>query len=741
MSHTSLRHIWIALALVAPSAAAQVTFTEVASQVGLDFTALPGTVFPEITSNAPLQLYFGYGAAVGDYDDDGDLDAYLLSGRGHANKLYRNELSAGLDQFTDVTGAAGAFLADLGGARVAHFADLDADGDLDLVLVNDQAASGQYPGSRVFSNNGDGTFADVSGTSGFEPVGYGLCGASLADYDQDGLLDIYVSAWVNDLGSTNDIFNWVGHKHLYKNLGNFQFVEVTQQVGLVEFDASMTLGPVRVDSFTSIFTDFTGNGYPDIFVAVDHSRDRFYVNDGGVFVEQSIAVGLNHTGNDMGVTCADIDNDRDLDLYVTNITDIFQSCGYGTTQFNALHIQGPPSATLEFSEEAWQRGAYNTNWGWGVQFVDVENDADLDIFAVNGFDDLVEPHIPCGIYQTPSVLLENDGTAHFNAVMPAELANLPDDSRGLVAFDYDRDGDQDFLVTNYEAPTRLLRNDTPAPGHWLGARARQVRGNERGIGVRVDVRSSAGLTQRQVILAGESFLVGTPPEVHFGLAGVTQVEYVRAHWEDGTATTWTDVAADQFLELVQPEHLCDRDASPAINLADATAFLFDWLAEDWTADLNGDEAFDAADLQLFADCWFEHARDLQPGTNYCTSLPNSISSSGAHLGAYGSASMTANDLTLAAGPIPAGEPGLMFHGTTKVQVPFGDGLRCAAGSTVQLWPPAKADALGIVTKSVDYGTASVAPGWTRHFQCWYRDPNGGPADFNLTEGLSIKFLP
>lgn len=742
MSLPVLRRALVALSLLAPAAEGQVTFTEVAPQVGLNFTALPGQVFPEITANAALQLYFGYGAAVGDYDDDGDIDIYLLTGRGRPNQLYRNELSAGLDQFTNVTASAGAGLADMGSSRVAHFADLDADGDLDLLLINDQSGQHSYPRSRIFSNDGDGTFTDVSAGSLFEPVGWGLCGASLADYDQDGLLDIYVSAWVNDLGASSDLFNWEGHNHLYKNLGHFQFVEVTAQAGLIELDGSMTLGPVRVDSFTSIFTDFTGNGYPDLFVAVDHSRDRFYVNDGGTFVEQSIAAGMNHTGNDMGATCADLDNDRDLDIYVTNITDIFGSCGYGTTQFNALHIQAAPSGGLpQFNDEAFLRGAYSTNWGWGVQFVDVENDADLDIFAVNGFDDLVEPHIPCGIYQTPSVLLENDGTTNFTQTFPAELANYPDDSRGLVAFDYDRDGDQDFLITNFEAPVRLLRNDTPASGHWLDVRVVQRSGNERGIGVKVDVRSHAALTQRQVLLAGDSFLVGKPAEVHFGLGAVTQVEYVRAHWSDGTATTWTDVATDQLLVLEQPEHFCDRDTSSAINLADASLFLADWLALAPTADINGDESIDAVDLELYAACWFEHARDLQPGTNYCAATANSVSPTGAHIRAYGSASMAANDLVFAAGPIPADEPGLVFHGTVQVQTPFGDGLRCAAGSTVQLWPPTKADALGIVTKSIDYGTASVAPGFTRYFQCWYRDPSGGPAGFNLTDGLSVKFLP
>jgi len=132
------------------------------------------------------------------------------------------------------------------------------------------------------------------------------------------------------------------------------------------------------------------------------------------------------------------------------------------------------------------------------------------------------------------------------------------------------------------------------------------------------------------------------------------------------------------------------------------------------------------------------------GSNYCTASPNSVSAAGAPMSATGSASIAANDLVLAAGPIPAGEFGVFYHGNNAGMAPFGDGIRCVNGQTVRLWPPSAADAGGTITRAVDNTAASAAgivSGGSRRFQCWYRDPSGGPNGFNLSDGLLINFTP
>lgn len=592
--------IFAATVLLAVPAAGQATFTEVANSVGLNYVTDAGPPPIEPPSNPEMNPDLGAGCAVGDYDGDGDIDVYLLGGRGFANVLYRNDLDRGVAGFTDVTATAGSGLGDVGSSRVAHFVDLDNDGDLDLVLVNDVDPEESAPiPSKVFENQGDGTFQDVSVDSGFAPVGIALCGCSLADYDQDGLLDIFVTAWAHHLGFPAPWHQWAGENRLYRNLGNMQFEDVTAAVGLAQ--------PERFDAFTTIFADITRNGYPDLYIAIDHAEDQFYENLGGSFVLKSTEFGLTHTGNDMGLACADVDNDGDLDFYQTNITDPVNR--FGTTQFNALMIQEQDAqGESSFVDKADDRFVLDTYWGWGTQFLDVDNDGDLDIAAASGFDTFVAgvaPEHP--ILATPSVLFENTGDATFASIAAGDFTFFPDDSRALVGFDYDRDGDQDILIVNMRQPVRLFRNDTPrtpATGHWIDVEVVQRHGNRSGIGCRVEVHTDDEVTQQQVLLAGESYLAGTPAERHFGVGEHTWIAWVRVRWEDGTATTITRVPADRKIRIEQPEHLSDWDRNGRVEYLDAIMFAWAWLLGFPRADLDGDREFALADAEVFADDWW-----------------------------------------------------------------------------------------------------------------------------------------
>ena len=514
-------------------------FIDVTEAAGLDFDGVYGTTFSDLANadQAMMQRNMGTGVAVGDYDGDGDLDVYLVGQMGESNKLLRNELDQGSKTFTDVTAAAG--VDDLGFSRLAAFVDLNNDGRLDLVVLNDQNLLGSYPGSKLFFNQGDGTFLDVTNGSGFDPRGYLHCGLGIADYDGDGLLDLYVTNWSMELGLGAAQFP--GSNRLYRNIGNFNFQDVTGLVGL---------GQLNRDSFTPIFHDFDGDGDPDLYVAVDHSSDVYYRNMNGFFVDTTIQVGATHTGNDMGVAAADFDGDDDLDLYMTNITD---STGYfGTTQHNVLYVDAGLPGTVQLVDEAVSRGAQDTYWGWGVEWVDLENDGDLDIVAATGFDQFVGalygPTSP--IYQTPTVALINDGSGNFQRNDSVGLF-FTDDSRALVAFDYDRDGDEDLLWTNTDQPARLLENVSEEAGHALTVRLVQSPGaNRDGVGARV-YASHPGGERRADIIGGGSYLAGVPFEAHLGLGEQNTVPQLRVAWTDGTETTYQNVAADRVITIEQ----------------------------------------------------------------------------------------------------------------------------------------------------------------------------------------------
>jgi hypothetical protein len=464
-----------------------------------------------------MQRNMGNGAAVGDYDNDGDADVYVLRQSGSSNRLYRNDLVNGARVFTNVSVAAG--VGDTGFGRAAQFADLNNDGWDDLILINDDLEGGPHPPSKIFRNNGNGTFTDVTAASNFAPFGLIKGGMCLGDYDGDGLLDIYVALWLMELG--NGTPGFAGHNHLYRNLGNFSFQDVTLSSGL---------GLLQRDSFSCVFADFDNDGDSDLYVAVDHTSDAFYRNNGGTLVDATVAVGATHTGNDMGISVADFDNDGDLDVYSTNITD--PTGIFGTTQFNTLLVnQLAETGSLAFVDEAAARGVQDTYWGWGVEFVDVDNDGDLDLYAVNGFDEFVTP-FGSPLVDTPEVLFVNDGTGYY-ARSGGTGADFVGDARAAIAFDYNLDGRQDLLVTNILDPLVLLENRTPA-GNWLSVELVGLCGdNANAAGGRIFV-TSTGATQMREVIAGGSYLSGRPFEQHFGLGDATDVTDLLVVFPDGS---------------------------------------------------------------------------------------------------------------------------------------------------------------------------------------------------------------
>jgi hypothetical protein len=370
------------------------------------------------------------------------------------------------------------------------------------------------------------------------------------------------------------------------------FEDVTDAVGLAGG---------ATNSFTAIFHDFDGDDRPDLYLAVDVFPDEFWWNTPDGFVAAAEDVGTTHVGNDMGVACADIDDDGDLDMYTTNIT----GPDFGNTQGNCFYVdQRETAGTTLFIDSAAENEILDTFWGWGVEFTDAENDGDLDIFAVTGFDEFVAylQDTSHPLYGTPITLIVNDDDAGFTRVVGSDT----DDSRALVGFDYDRDGDEDMLVTNVNGPTRLWENVTPNQGHWLQVAVTQTRGNRGGIGVTV-FATIGEVTKRREILAGESYLAGTPAEVHFGLGDATVVDALRIEWTDGTETVLESIPVDQLIVIGQPE-IGDLDGDGNVGFADLSALLAKWgpcppFPGGCPADLDGDGQVAFPDLTTLLSGW------------------------------------------------------------------------------------------------------------------------------------------
>jgi hypothetical protein len=506
-----------------PTTAAPRLCEDVAAARGLTYRGAYGTTPWAFNPMSAVMLRnMGNGAAVGDIELDGDLDVLMLGQLGQPSRLFRNDLKpGGTARFADVTEAAG--LKNNGGSRTAAFADLDADGDPDLVIGSDWDGDKAGNASRIYRNDGTGMFTDVTATSGFAPVGYLVGGLSLADFDRDGRLDIYISYWTMELGGDPSRPDYVkglfpGVNRLYRNLGGLTFQDVTLDVGL---------GEVTADSFTSIFADFTQDGWADLYVAVDHRRDLFFVNEQGRFREASNEFGLTHVGNDMGVAVTDLESDGLLDLYATNISDA--TGRFGNSQGNTLMVaRRGADGRVTYSDHAVDMDIADTGWGWGTAFTDMNLDGLTDLIAVQGMQEFIAQQAPELRAQEARLFL-NEGNLVFRRADNVGC-DRTGDQRAVIPFDYDRDGGPDLLITQMAYGANLLENGTSGQG-WLTVDL--SRAGAQAAGARVTV-TIADQRTTQIALYGGSYLAGMPLELYFGLGAATSVDDLAITWADGT---------------------------------------------------------------------------------------------------------------------------------------------------------------------------------------------------------------
>jgi enediyne biosynthesis protein E4 len=532
---------WTGLLLLVAAqgqAPAPIQFDEVAAKAGVLFTHSFGA------ENLGSLLEGACAGAVWfDYNNDGLMDLYLVSGKDLGkgmhpyplrkapaaparNHLFRNNGEGG---FTDVTTAAG-IGADLF-SMAAVAADFDNDGFVDLLVTG-------YGRAILYRNRGNGTFEDVTAKAGLRVSGWSI-GAAWLDYDRDGCVDVFIGRYVKfdpEYRSYYAADNYPGPldyapetSALWKNNCNGTFTDVSIPSGIAA---------VKGRAMGVTAADFDLDGYPDIYVANDKSENFLFHNKGnGKFEEIALPAGVAYGQNGentsaMGPVLQDFDEDGRVDLWVSDSKYDRLLKNMGGLQFEDVTQKAGIA----------QLSAQYVSWGTGLH--DFDNDGLDDIFIVHG--GLV--HL---VPQEHSVF-RNKGAGKFEDVSGTAGAFFAQKSvgRGAAFADYDNDGRVDAVIVNLGAPAYLLHNTSPAAGHWLAVRLVGRKSNRDGIGARVEL-VVGGRRQMHERTAGSGYLSQDDPRLHFGLGAAAKLDRLTVIWPSGATQTLENVAADRVLTVTE----------------------------------------------------------------------------------------------------------------------------------------------------------------------------------------------
>lgn len=521
------------------AASEPVRFTDVTAAAGIRFVHNAGRA-----GKKWLPETMGAGCAFLDTLGDGWLDILLINGkdltpRGRRTTaaLYRNNHDG---TFTDITRGSGLDV-EIYGLGVA-VADYDNDGRQDVYIT-------ALGGDHLFHNEGGGRFRDVTRESGIGNASFSA-GAAWLDYDRDGKLDLFVAnyvqwtpqgdIWCSLDGSTKSYCTPESYKgsssKLYNNLGGGKFADVTDKAGLAD-PTSKSLG-------VSVF-DYNNDGWPDLFVANDTQPNKLYRNlQNGRFREEGLAAGVAF-GEDgvargaMGVDAGDYDRSGRAHLIVGNFSN--QMLGLYHNEGNGLFVDEAPRSTVG-------RASLLT-LTFGLFFFDYDLDGYPDIFAANGHIEeeigRVQPKIQ---YAELPLLLRNQGKGKFEQV---SAFTRPVVARGAAYGDVDRDGDLDVLFTTNNGPAHLYRNDGGNRNRWLQLRLAGAKSNRSAIGAVVRV-TSAGGTQWQTVRSGSSYCSSSDLALTFGLGADASASVIEIEWPGGTRQKLNNVTANQHLVIREP---------------------------------------------------------------------------------------------------------------------------------------------------------------------------------------------
>ncbi len=523
-------------------------FTDVAAQAGLHA--------PLVYGGADKKTYIletvGCGCAFLDYDNDGWLDIFLLSGRllentpeSATNRLYRNNRDG---TFTDVTDKAG--LRKAGWASSVAVADYNNDGFEDLFVT-------YWGQNALYRNNGDGTFTDVTEKAGLLHDGtrWGS-GCTFVDYDRDGKLDIFVADYLQfDFAKTpkpgeNASCNWKGFPvncgprglppgrvWLYHNNGDGTFRDVSQASGVAKAKGSYCM--------TTAAADFDNDGWPDVYVACDSTPSFLFKNNhDGTFSEVGLesGVALNEDGMEqagMGLGIGDFNLDGSLDILKTHFADD-----------TAILYRNDGKGNFEDVTNAAGLGVETRYLGWGAGIFDPDNDGYPDLFWVTGsVYPEIEKELPSYPFKSPRILFRNLKNGKFEELLDQAGPGIAalHASRGCAFGDFDNDGDMDILVMNMNEPPSLLRNDVTGSNHWIKVKLAGTKSNRSAIGARVTARYG-GHVQAQEVMSQSSFYSANDLRLHFGLGDATKVD-LEVRWPNGAMEKFAGVDANHLVTI------------------------------------------------------------------------------------------------------------------------------------------------------------------------------------------------
>ena len=537
------------------TAFAEVRFVDATAAAGISFQHVDGR-----TGEKYLIETLGSGALFFDFNVDGALDLYIVNAthipppvdakhsHGHlpANRLYQNN---GDGTFIDITQQAG--VGDTGYGVGCAAADIDNDGYPEIYITN-------YGHNRLYHNNGDGTFTDITQKAGVGDERWGTSCAFL-DYDVDGDVDLYVVNYMK--------FS-VEENRRWETRGIRTYCSPTDQIAGSHFvsepdilyrnngdgtftDVTEAAGiSHRALGLAVAVGDYDNDGYPDLHIANDMEADLLYRNNGdGTFTETADLTGTGYDGNGfpgsgMGSAFGDYDNNGYLDLVVSNASSL------------PVVLYQNESAAF-FTDVSFTSGVGAVTlpyFKWAVEFFDYDNDGLLDLFVANGhlqenialFSDSTYPQADLLFRNTR----QHNGTYHFtDASVEVGLAQLPRKvSRGAAFGDYDNDGDIDIFLNNSNQPATLLRNEGGNSDHWLTIQPIGTQSNASGIGTKIVVKAG-DLSLFKEVRSGASYLSQSDLRVHFGLGKNSEIDTLEIHWQSGHIKQLTNLKSNQILRV------------------------------------------------------------------------------------------------------------------------------------------------------------------------------------------------
>jgi len=491
----------------------------------------------------------GSGIALIDYDNDGLLDVFVLSGQGGTNRMYHNE---GHGHFRDVTDAVG--LHSTGWAEGVCAGDFDNDGFTDLFVT--------YWGQNHLYRNIQGKrFEDVTEAAHLmqDRTRYNT-GCAFTDIDGDGHLDLFVANYLKfDPAKTpkpgaNSYCYYRGapvncgprglpfdHNILYRNNGDNTFTDISEQSGIAEPQGHYSLGVLT--------GDFNEDGRPDIYVACDQTPSLLYINKGhGKFEEEGVIRGVAFDQNGkamsgMGAAAADYSGDGHLSIFRTNFSDEFETLyrNRGKGMFDDVTLDSGLGENTRYV-------------GWGTGFFDFDNDGWKDLLLVNGhvFPEIDNLHTDIH-YRDHAILYQNLANGRFRDITREAGPALRElhSSRGAAFGDIDNDGAIEIAINNQNERPSLLKQTVNYPAHWVILKLIGTRSNRSAIGARVKL-IAGGPLQIDEVRSGGSYLSQSDLRLHFGLAAATKIDRIEIAWPSGARQIIQNQSCDRVLTITEP---------------------------------------------------------------------------------------------------------------------------------------------------------------------------------------------